>query len=154
MVFSLKTKTATTTTTTTTTTTMTTTELMKRMWLMLLLMLLRLVSLPVQLVALGGKLRHPNPLERNKTLSTKAFQLVTNVASWFVPTRGVPRLVRQTALDPVQNLCYELEKIREDEKVVRKLLTQLLRLWSPDIKIRTPKEVSAELKEEQREFPW
>ena len=94
----------------------------------------------------------PSPYGREKTLSTRFFMYFRNVANLFVPTRGVPRLVRTTALDHVQNLCYVLEQIPADETDVRHLLTKILRLWSPGIVIRTPEEVRAS--SDTGPLPW
>jgi hypothetical protein len=87
----------------------------------------------------------PRPYGREKPLSTRFFIYFRSVANTFVPRRDVPRLVRTTAFDHVQNLCYVLEQIPADETDVRHLLTKILRLWSPRIVIRTPEEVRAGL---------
>jgi len=88
--------------------------------------------------------------------STQLFNVFNKEAFKFIPKEGVPRLVRCTADDRVQNLCYVLEQIPADQVEVRKILQQGLRLWKPDIKIRTPEEVRAELKSrfENVELPW
>lgn len=94
----------------------------------------------------------PNPYGREKTLSTRFFVHFRSVANTFVPGRDVPRLVRTTALDHVQNLCYVLEQIPADQTEVRHLLTKILRLWSPGIVIRTPEQVFAQFDAEPD--PW
>lgn len=94
----------------------------------------------------------PNPYGREKTLSTPFFIYFSSVANTFVPRHDVPRLVRQTPLDHVQNLCYVLEQIPADQTEVRLLLTKILRLWSHDIEIRTPEEVRDSL--DTRPLPW
>lgn len=88
--------------------------------------------------------------------STRLFRVFSETALMFVPNEGVPRLVRSTACDLVRNLCYVLEQIPADQVEVRKTLQQGLRLWKPDIKIRTPEEVRAELDSrfENVELPW
>ena len=88
--------------------------------------------------------------------STRLFHVFSETALTFIPNEGVPRLVRSTACDLVQNLCYVLEQIPADQIEVRKTLQQGLRLWKPDIKIRTPEEVRAELdaRFENIELPW
>ena len=95
----------------------------------------------------------PDPYGREKTLSTRFFIYFRSVANTFVPRRGVPRLVRTTALDHVQNLCYVLEQIPADETDVRHLLTKILRLWSPGIVIRTPEQVFARF-DDVEPYPW
>lgn len=95
---------------------------------------------------------YPDPYQREKTLSTNFFIYFRGVAFTFIPTRGVPRLVRTTALDHVHNLCYELEQIPAQETVVRNLLTKILRLWSPGIVIRTPEQVFDQYDAEPN--PW
>ena len=94
----------------------------------------------------------PRPYGREKTLSTRFFMYFRSVANTFVPRRDVPRLVRTTALDHVQNLRYVLEQIPADETDVRHLLTKILRLWSPGIVIRTPEEVRAS--SDTGPLPW
>lgn len=95
---------------------------------------------------------HPSPYGREKTLSTRFFVHFRSVANTFVPRRDVPRLVRTTALDHVQNLCYVLEQIPADETDVRHLLTKILRLWSPGIVIRTPEQVFTPF--DNQPYPW
>jgi len=95
----------------------------------------------------------PDPFGREKTLSTRFFVYFRSVANTFVPKRDVPRLVRTTALDYVKNLCNVLEQIPADETDVRALLTKILRLWSPDIVIRTPEQVFAEYND-GKPNPW
>ena len=94
---------------------------------------------------------YPDPYQRAATLSTRFFMYVRDVANTFVPTRGVPRLVRTTALDHVQNLCYVLEQIPANEANVRAVLTKILRLWKPNIVIRTPEEASPNIEDP---LPW
>jgi hypothetical protein len=95
----------------------------------------------------------PRPYGREKPLSTRFFIYFRSVANTFVPRRDVPRLVRTTASDHVQNLCYVLEQIPADETDVRHLLAKILRLWSPGIVIRTPEQIRARF-DDVEPFPW